>query len=206
MAPEAVVFDIGQVLITWDPEAFYDKVIGRERREPLFAEVDLHAANAAVDRGARWHPTFAALAERHPHWAGEIMMWHDRWIEITTPVNDHSVRLLRALRRNGIPVLALTNFGVEPLARARDRYDFLSEFDAAVVSSEVGVTKPDPAIYGHLERLSGLDGDRLLYTDDLPANIAGADARGWRTHLFTGAAGWAGRLIAEGLLNPGDAR
>ncbi len=205
MTPEAVVFDVGRVLISWDPEGFYDRVIGRPRRERLFAEVDLHGTNAAVDRGAPWRASFEALAERHADWATEIRLWCERWIEITRPTIDHSVRLLRALRRNGVRVVALTNFGVETFGYARSQYDFLDEFDAAVVSGVVGTTKPDSVIYERLEHLTGLNGDQLLFTDDVAANIAAAAARGWRTHLFTHPGGWAARLVAEGLLTPEEA-
>ncbi len=200
MKPEAVVFDVGRVLISWDPEGFYDKAIGRERRGQLFAEVDLLGTNAAMDLGAPWRTSLQVLAERHPDWTDEIMLWHDRWIEITRPAIDHSVRLLRALRRRDVPVLALTNFGVETFAHARTHYDFLNEFDEVVVSGEVGTTKPDPLIYTRLEHRAGIAGDRLLFTDDLPANIETAAARGWRTHLFTRPDRWAARLVAEGLL------
>lgn len=205
MTPGTVVFDVGRVLISWDPEGFYDRVIGRERRERLFREVDLHGANAAVDRGAPWLASFQELARRHRAWSDEIMLWHDRWIEITRPVNAHSVRLLRALRRRGVPVLALSNFGSEPFDLACTHYDFLGEFDAVVVSAELGVAKPDPAIYECLERRAGMAGDRLLFTDDVPANLETAAARGWRTHLFTDAERWAARLVAEGLLDEREA-
>ena len=200
MAVQAVVFDVGKVLISWDPEGFYDRAIGRDRREQLFADVDLHGTNAAMDLGAPWRASLQALAERHPDWADEIMLWHDRWIELTRPAIDHSVRLLRALRRGGVPVLALTNFGAETFACARTHYDFLGEFDHAIVSGEVGATKPNPAIYERLEHRTGLAGDKLLFTDDLPANVEAAAVRGWRTHLFTDPHGWAARLVADGLL------
>jgi 2-haloacid dehalogenase len=205
MRPEAVVFDVGRVLIGWDPEGFYDRTIGPRRRERLFAEVDLHATNAAVDAGAAWRASFEALAERHPAWARDIMLWCDCWVELTVAAIEHSVRLLRALRHGGIPVYALTNFGAESFALARTHYDFLGEFDGAVVSGEIGTTKPGPGIYAHLEAVSGRTGNQLLFTDDVPANIATAHARGWRTHLFTGPEGWADRLVAEGLLTPEQA-
>lgn len=205
MTVQTVVFDIGRVLIHWDPEGFYDRTIGRAARERLFAEVDLHGMNLAVDRGAPWQPSVTALAARHPDWADAIMCWHDRWIEMASPAIDRSVRLLRALRAKGVPVLALTNFGRESFAYARTQYDFFGEFDGAVVSGELGVMKPEAAIYERVEAMAGVAGDALLFTDDMPANIAAAAARGWRTHLFEGPEGWAARLVAEGLLTEGEA-
>ncbi len=204
--PEAVVFDIGNVLVEWDPVGFYDRVIGVERRRLLMAEVDLEGMNASVDRGARMAEAVAALAARHPEWRDEIEMWHLRWIEMFAPVIDHSVRLLRALRARGVPVLALTNFGADTLEVARAHYPFLAEFDRAFVSGELRVMKPEPAIYEAVEAECGVAPDRLLFADDRPENVEAARARGWGVHLFEGPAGWAARLVAEGLLSEEEAR
>jgi len=198
--PEAVVFDIGNVLIGWNPEAHYDRRIGADRRRALFAEVDLHAMNEQIDLGAPFRDTIYAMAERHPDWRGEIRDWHDSWIEMMTPVIDLSVTLLRRLRAKGVPVFALSNFGVDSYALAQSKFDFLSEFDREFISGELKVMKPDPAIYALLEAGTGVPPDGLLFTDDKPANIDAAAARGWRTHLFEGPHGWAARLVAEGLL------
>src|SRR5690606_13521206 len=81
MPPGAVIFDIGRVLIHWDPHGFYDRVIGPEARAQLFAEVDLEGMNERIDNGAPWRETVYATAEAHPHRAAEIRLWHDRWIE-----------------------------------------------------------------------------------------------------------------------------
>ena len=107
MKVEAVIFDIGNVLIEWNPERFYDRAIGAERRRDFFAALDLHAMNDDVDRGAHFRDTVTAFAAANPDWHPEIMMWHDSWREMATPAIDHSVRLLRALRRQGVPVFAL---------------------------------------------------------------------------------------------------
>ncbi|MCC5973163.1 MAG: HAD-IA family hydrolase [Rubellimicrobium sp.] len=204
--PEAVVFDIGNVLVEWDPVRFYDGVIGAERRRALMAEVDLEGMNASVDRGARMAEAVAALAARHPDWRDEIEMWHLRWIEMFAPVIERSVRLLRALRAKGMPVLALTNFGVDTLEVARAHYPFLTEFDRAYVSGALRVMKPEPAIYEAVEADCGVAPGRLLFVDDRPENVAAARARGWGAHLFEGPEGWAARLVAEGLLTEEEAR
>lgn len=202
---EAVVFDIGNVLTHWQPEAFYDRAIGVERRRALFAEVDLHGMNLDIDAGAQFRETIYDWAGRYPHWATEIRWWYDRWIELASPRIEGSIALLRALRANGLPVFALTNFGRDSYAEARPMLDFLNEFDRAYVSGEMGVIKPDPRIYGMVEADCGLAPERLLFTDDKAENIAAAAARGWRTHLFEGWQGWARRLVAEGLLTEGEA-
>ena len=119
MQPKAVIFDIGNVLIEWQPERYYDRVIGADRRQAMFAEVDLHGMNDRVDLGGHFTETIYATAEEYPEWRTEIRMWHDHWIELASPAIDHSVRLKSALRAKGIPVFSLTNFGIQDVTIKR---------------------------------------------------------------------------------------
>lgn len=201
----AVVFDIGNVLIEWKPERFYDWQIGRAAREAMFAEVDLHAMNDVVDAGGPFRDTIYQTAEQYPDWRDEIRMWHDHWLDMASPRIEGSVALLRALRQKGVPVLALTNFGIGSFALARSHYEFLDEFDQAFVSGTLGVIKPAAAIYEIVERESGFAPGNLLFTDDRADNIAAAAQRGWNCHLFESWQGWARRLVSEGLLSPAEA-
>lgn len=206
MTAKAVVFDIGNVLLTWQPEAFFDRQIGADRRAAMFAETGILTVNEEIDNGAPFGPTVKALARRHPQWQAELMLWRDRWTELVLPVIDGSVALLYALKAKGVPVFALTNFGRETFALGQETFPFLRAFDRAWVSAELRVMKPDPRIYEILETDSGLSGADLIFTDDRPENIEAAAARGWRTHLFTGGwQGWAGRLVDEGLLTEQEA-
>lgn len=206
MTVQAVVFDIGNVLIEWHPERFYDDRIGPEARAAMFAAVDLHGMNDAVDRGAPFRDHVYALAERHPEWADPIRLWHDRWAEIAAPEIPQSVRLLRALKARGVPVHALTNFGAETFALAAGPYPFLTEFDSAFVSGHLRIAKPDAEIYAAVETGVGLPPAALLFADDREENIAAAAARGWQVHHFTGPEGLAARLVAEGLLTEAEAQ
>lgn len=203
--PQAVIFDIGNVLTRWQPEAFYDRVIGEERRRALFAEVDLHRMNDIVDEGALFRETIYDWADRHPHWQAEIRLWYDRWIELASPRIDGAIALQRALRAKGVPVFALTNFGKYSFEEALPKMDFLTDFDRLYVSGRMGVIKPDPRIYEMVEDDCGLPPDRLLFTDDRADNITAAARRGWRTHQFESWQGWAARLVAEGLLTQQEA-
>ncbi|MGB8621510.1 MAG: HAD family phosphatase [Paracoccaceae bacterium] len=204
--PEAVIFDIGNVLIAWQPERFYDRVIGEARRRAMFAAVDLHAMNDRVDRGADFTRTVYATAEDNPEFRDEIRMWHDDWIEMAQPEIPHSVRLLRALRRKGVPVFALSNFGIGSFDVALPHYPFLDEFDRRYISGHMGVTKPDPEIYERVETDCGIAPERLLFADDRADNIAAATTRGWQAHLFDGPSGWARRLVQAGLLTEQEAQ
>lgn len=204
-APSAVVLDIGNVLIEWQPERFYDRTVGEARRREMFAAVDLHGMNDRVDLGEGFRDIIYETAEANPAFGDEIRMWHDNWLELAAPVIDRSVRLMRALRARGVPVHALTNFGIESFDFARGHFDFLNEFDTPFVSGHMKVIKPDVRIYERVEEGLGLTGDALLFADDRAANIDAADVRGWRTHLFTTPDGWADRLVSEGLLTPKEA-
>lgn len=203
--PEAVVFDLGNVLIGWDPEAFYDRAIGQERRQALFAAVDLYQMNALLDEGALFRETVYDWADRHPDWSAEVRMWHDRWEELASPVLTETVRLRDMLRAKGVLVFSLTNFGSYSFDAALLRLPFLAEFDRQFVSGKLGVLKPDPRIYQIVEAESGIAPDRLLFTDDRADNITAAARRGWRTHQFESWQGLARRLIAEDLLTPLEA-
>jgi 2-haloacid dehalogenase len=205
MPIKAVVFDIGNVLIEWQPERFYDRVIGQARRKQMFAAVDLHGMNDRIDRGEPFQEVIYAEAQRIPEYRDEIRMWHDNWIEMAQPEIPQSVHLLRSLRSKGVVVFALTNFGLESFAYAQSQYPFLHEFDHAYVSGHMKVIKPDPTIYQMVEKHSGLAPDTLLFADDREENIHAAQARGWQVHHFTGPQGWADTLVAHGLLSPKEA-
>lgn len=203
--PQAVLFDIGNVLTRWQPEAFYDRVIGEDRRRALFAEVDLHHMNDLVDAGGLFRETIYDWADRFPHWRPEIRLWYDRWIELASPRIEGSIALQRALRAKGIPVFALTNFGKYSFEEALPKMDFLTDFDRLYVSGRMGVIKPDPQIYQMVEADCGLPPESLLFTDDRADNIVAAARRGWRTHQFESWQGWAARLVAEGILTKEEA-
>ena len=202
----AVVFDIGNVLIEWVPERYFDQVLGAARRREFFDQVPIIDANAAIDCGADFTATLEQLAQEHPAWKTEITLWQDNWLAIVGPEIPRSVRLLRALRAKGIPVLALSNFGVHPFEQAQNYYGFLSEFDERYISGHLQIIKPDPQIYAALEEGSGYAPKGLLFADDLPQNIAAAAARGWQTHLFKDADGWADCLVSHGLLSAAEAQ
>ena len=206
MTVQAVVFDIGNVLIEWQPERYYDRAIGAEARKAMFAEVDLHGMNDVIDRGGDFRDTVYDFANRYPDWADAIRLWHDDWLSIATPVIPHSLRLMEALQGKGLPVFALTNFGIGTWEIALPAYPFLGRFDRAFVTGHMGVAKPDPEVYAAVEAQSGLPPEALIFTDDRAENIAAAEARGWRCHLFTGPEGWAARLVAEGLLTEEEAK
>ncbi|UWQ29007.1 HAD-IA family hydrolase [Leisingera sp. M523] len=205
MPIDAVVFDIGRVLIEWEPERFYDSRIGADRRRQLFAQVPLHEMNLNVDRGHPFRESVYALAEQHPEWSEEIRWWHDCWLQMVPQAIPHSVRLMQALQATGTPVFALSNFGAETFELACGSYPFLRGFDRTFVSAHLKCIKPEAEIYAILERDTGVAPDRLLFTDDRLENIEAATIRGWQTHLFTTPALLAARLVQAKLLTEHEA-
>ena len=200
MAIEAVVFDIGNVLIRWQPELYYDALIGETRRRQMFSEVDLHAMNERIDAGDDFRETVYGCAEAHPDWAGEIRHWHDNWVHLASPAIEGSVALLRALRTRGVPVFFLSNIGEGPLAQGQEIHPFLAEYDRAYISGAMKAVKPYPEIYAMVEADCGLAPEALLFADDRADNIATAAGRGWQTHLFETPEGWQDCLLSHGLL------
>ena len=204
MPIEAVIFDIGNVLIEWQPERYFDRVIGAAHRCALFAEVDIHAMMTRIDSGGDFNEVIGQTADRHPNWRSEIMRFRWCWCDIAQPEVPGTVAILRALRARGVPVFALSNFGAANFPLSEAQFPFLAEFDRRYISGEMGMAKPDPEIYAAVEADCGIAPERLLFTDDRADNIAAAAAHGWRTHLFDGAAGLAQSLRDTGLLQAED--
>jgi 2-haloacid dehalogenase len=205
MSIQTVVFDIGNVLIEWQPERHYDAAVGEVRRRQMFAAVDLHAINDKIDQGEPFRQTIEQAAKDYPEFETEILMWYSDWIKMAAPAITHSVALLRALRAKGVRVVALSNFGIESFEFAETQYPFLTEFDETYVSGRMGCVKPHAPIYEMLENSEKPDPNTLLFADDRQENLDQAARRGWQVHLFEGPKGWAERLVREGLLSREEA-
>ncbi len=194
MTIQAVIFDIGNVLIEWQPERYFDRIIGSERCKEMFSAIDLHAMNDRVDQGQNFRQVIDDTIAKYPQWRDELEMWHANWLQMAAPAIPDSVAILRSLRRAAVPVFALSNFGVETFAMAEPEYPFLKEFDRRYISGHMGVVKPFDEIYQQVEADCGLPPESLFFTDDRLENIQAAQARGWQTHLFETPAGLAACL------------
>jgi 2-haloacid dehalogenase len=184
--PTQVVFDIGEVLLDWNPRYLYRKIIpDQDRMEWFLGEVCTPAWNIEQDRGRPFADAVALLTERHPDLAEEIRAFDERWVETVADVVHGSVALLERLRQQGVPTWAITNFSHEKFAIARRRWPFLDGFRDVVVSGEEKLLKPDPAIYHVLLDRNGLDAADCLFIDDSPKNVEGARAVGMHAVHFT---------------------
>jgi len=201
---KAVVFDLGGVLIDWDPRYLYRKLLDDEAAvEEFLATVCTPAWNAEQDRGRPFAEGVAELVERHPVHAAAITAYHERWPEMLGGAVGGTVEVLAELRAAGVPVYALTNWSAETFGIARERFEFLEWFDGVLVSGEERMIKPDPAIFRLLLDRFGLDPGATFYIDDSPANVAAADRLGFDAVRFTSPAQLRRDLEARGLLSAG---
>jgi len=184
---KAVVFDLGGVLIDWDPRYLYRKLLADEAAvEEFLATVCTPEWNAEQDRGRPFAEGVAELAERHPEHAADIAAYHERWPEMLAGEVPGSVEVLADLRAAGVPLYALTNWAAETFAITRERFEFLDWFCGLLVSGEEGMTKPDPAIFRLLLDRFGLDPAATVFVDDSEANVAAARGLGIDAVRFTG--------------------
>ena len=188
----AVVFDLGNVLIEWDPL--------RVVSEAFVAGADFHAFNAELDRGVPFDDVVVRWCEAYPDHASEVRVFQQRWFETLGDVDDDVLALVRELRANGVGVFGLTNSSLENAARAAQVQQVFAELDGVVVSGEVGLLKPHREIYEHTAQRFGLDPSTTWFVDDNAANVAGAAACGWNAILFTDAASLRAELEAAGIV------
>ena len=201
-SPTAVVFDVGNVLYGWDPESFLARQLPEDEARLRFIEdVDLWGWHDTLDGGRPFDEAAAELSEKFPDYAAHISAWGERFGEtISDPVPGvHAI--VEALDARGVPLFAITNFSADfwPPFRARED-GFFRRFRDIVVSGEVKMLKPDPAIYYLALDRFGLKPAEALFVDDRQINVEGAEAVGMRGHLFTGAEDLRRRLEVEGLL------
>jgi len=199
--PTTVVFDLGGVLIDWNPRHLYRRLFDDEAAmERFLAEVTTAAWNLEMDRGRTLAEAIPELIARHPGEAERIEAWRDRWPEMLGGPIAGTVEVLAELRARGVRLIAITNWSAETFRYAPPRFPFLGWFDGILVSGEVGLIKPDPAIFHLLIERYRLDRARTVYVDDSRANVEAASALGMRAMRFTDVAALRTALEDLGLL------
>lgn len=198
---EAVVFDVGRVLVQWDLRALFGKLIA----DP--AELEWFVTTVVTEQ---WHfqhdagrPLGEMVAERiaeYPRCAHLIEAYATRFNETIPGPIAGTAHLVEALHERGMPLYAITNFGADFWPDFVPHWPVIGRFRDVVVSGVEKIAKPDPAIYRLAERRFGHAGSMMLFVDDNPANIAAARALGWHGHLFTDAPRLEADLKARGLL------
>ncbi|SIR16096.1 HAD family phosphatase [Bosea sp. TND4EK4] len=180
-----VVFDVGNVLLRWDPTLVYRELIPEAgKRDWFMRNVCTGAWNIEQDRGRSWEEGVALLVSRHPEWEREIRAYDERWHESVPGVIEDSVAVLAELKARGEKVYAITNFSREKWAECLIRFPFLQSFDGVVVSAHERLIKPDPAIYRVLFERYSLGARDCIFIDDSEKNIAAASETGMKTVHF----------------------
>ncbi|MBB5754388.1 HAD family hydrolase [Prosthecomicrobium pneumaticum] len=196
-----IVFDIGRVLIQWDPELPYHRLFpDAEERRRFLAEVCTSAWNHEQDRGRSWADAEAVLIAEHPQHEAAIRFWRANWHEMVPGDIPESVAILSTLIAGGHDVTALTNFATDTFEEAVARFPFLATFRGVTVSGRVGLCKPDRAIYHHHAAAYGLDPAATLFFDDTLPNVLAAREAGWNAELFLDPAGMRADLARYGVL------
>jgi 2-haloacid dehalogenase len=173
--PTTVVFDVGNVLLRWDPRHLYRRIFDDEvEMEWFLGNVCTPDWNLEQDRGRDWDEAVALLVKDHPTHEPKIRAFHERWDETVSGVFEEHVELLARLREAGVPNYCITNFSSPKFALSQERYPFLSGFDGTIVSGDERLLKPDPAIYRLLLDRYGLEAQHCVFIDDSKANVEGA--------------------------------
>jgi 2-haloacid dehalogenase len=180
-AIEAVVFDLGGVLIDWDPRYLYRKLFDGDdaAMERFLADVCSPEWNAQLDGGRSWTEAIESLSREHPDSRPLIEAFRERWAEMLGGPIDGTVEILGRLRQARIPIFALTNWSAETFAIARPHFPFLEWFGGVVISGVEGVRKPDPRIFRLLLDRYDLRAETTAFVDDVAENVVAAEALGF---------------------------
>lgn len=186
-SPKTVIFDLGAVLIDWNPRYLYRQLFSDESEMEWFLkEVCSPAWNLSLDKGRPFADGVAEKKAAFPQYSDAIEAYQTRWIEmIGGPIED-TVKILQSLAERGTQLHALTNWSAEtfPLVRHDPTYSFLKLFGKIIVSGEIGMIKPDAEIFHHTLEVIGADASQCLFIDDNPANCESAQRLGLDIHLF----------------------
>ncbi len=176
---DTVVFDIGNVLIPWDPRWLFRKLLPDDAAiERFMSETDFLAWNVAHDAGQPFAEGIVRHGQAFPHYRHLFEAFFERWEETIGAPIAGTVALARELRAAGHRTLALTNFSAETFPRALRLHPFLDEFEGILVSGRERLLKPDPAIYLRLCERFRVEPARALFIDDSLPNVEGARSIG----------------------------
>lgn len=186
---DAVVFDLGNVLIEWDRRNLFDKLIDDPHELQQFLDnVFTMDDNARLDSGTPLHQVASEVASRHPDKHDLVMAFAHRWEETLGQVIEGSVEILRELSESrgntGVRLLALSNWGKDTFAMIEPNYPFFEHFDAMVISGREGFVKPGREIFDLLCERHNVEASRAVFIDDSPANIETSTLLGFTSLLF----------------------
>lgn len=186
--PEAVVLDLGDVLIRWQPQKAIAAAVGEAEAHRFLtaADFDFRAWNHEQDAGRPWPKAEDEACRTHPHWRAHVLAYRQNFDLAVQHAIPGSVAIVERLHDEGVPLFGLTNWSAELFPLARERHRFLELFDDIVVSGEERLAKPDLAIFAVLQARIGRPLERCVYADDSPRNVEAAARAGLDALAFTG--------------------
>jgi 2-haloacid dehalogenase len=197
-----VVFDLGGVLIDWNPRYLYRTLFKGDEQamEKFLTEVCTPDWNIQQDAGRPLADAYALLVKSHPHLRELIEAWGPGFDQMMAGPIAGTVDILSELRARGTPIFALSNWSAETFPYALARFEFLKWFKAIVISGELKLLKPDARIFQHLLETHGLEAKQTIFIDDALHNVAGASAIGIHGLHFKDPASLRSSLVELGLL------
>ncbi len=191
MAPkiDAVIFDLGGVLIDWNPRYLFNKIFDDKEKVEWFLEnICTGDWNERQDAGNTLQAATEELISLHPDWKNEIVAYYGRWTEMLGGAIEETVEILRALKqKNEVKLYALTNWSEETFPFALERFEFLKWFDGIVVSGTEKTRKPFADFYQILLKRHEVEPSKTLFIDDNERNIHGAETVGIHGIVFSSA-------------------
>ena len=196
-----VIWDLGNVLIEWRPQAAIAAGVGEEEAARFLAaeDFDFFAYNHGPDSGQPWDEAEAAVRRSHPHWEPHALAYREHFEAALVGEVPGTAELVRELHAAGVPMWGLTNWSHELYPHAPRAFPVLDLLTGVVVSGTEGLAKPDPAIFELAVARTGMAAGDLVFVDDSPPNVAAAAACGLDAVLFTGAEALRRELRSRGL-------
>lgn len=206
MSPRAVIFDMGNVLIDWDPDRTYQALLPEpQARARFFVGLFRRMHHLVHDTHRPFAEVLAPLKAELPDEADLIELFETRWHHFLHGPLSETVQIVQALKARGVPLYGLSNWPHQTWPPKSDNpahdFGFLDDFEDIVVSGTVGMKKPVLEIYEHALARFDLAPGEALFVDDLQENVAAAEELGMAAHLFSGAAGLRDALMVHGLLD-----
>ena len=182
----AVIFDLGGVLVNWNPQHLYSRFFNGDTAaiDRFLVEIDFHGWNLEQDRGRSFADGVADLSAKFPQYAELIRAYDLHWEESITGQIDGTVDVAQALKAAGYTLGLLSNISREKYEVLRRTYDFFRHFDACLISADVRLLKPDPRIYARLLAQINQPAASCIFIDDSAVNVAGADRVGMTAIQF----------------------
>lgn len=202
MTARMVLFDLGNVVVDWDPTRLYTRLLGnREEAERFYRDICTLEWHTAHDRGVSMADNARDLINRHPQHADLIRAWDTGWLDMFHGYVAGVPDIIQELNDRNTPLFALTNFPSEKWEDTVSAFPLLDVFADVVISSREKMVKPDPRIYElTLSRMGSPNPDQVFFIDDRVTNVEAARKVGMHAAQFTNAAQLRADLKAQGLL------